>query len=87
MSAPSAENAAVAEPLERSRNRTRAGVAATIARGVAVGQLNKNVDVNALTATFSTFLFGNLIQARDGASVDELHNAISQMMLIWDGYK
>ncbi|MDO6409887.1 TetR/AcrR family transcriptional regulator [Pantoea phytobeneficialis] len=87
MSAPSAENAAVAEPLERSRNRTRAGVVATIERGVATEQLNKSVDVKALAAMFSTFLFGISIQARDGASLDELNKAITQMMWLWDSNK
>jgi AcrR family transcriptional regulator len=85
MSAPSAENAAVAAPLARSRDRTRAGVAATIARGVASGQLSQHANVDALTAMFSTFLFGISIQARDGVSIDELNSAITQMMQIWDG--
>ncbi|ERK16378.1 Transcriptional regulator, TetR family [Pantoea sp. AS-PWVM4] len=87
MSAPSAENTAVAEPLERSRNRTRAGVVATIERGVVTGQLNKSVDVKALAAMFSTFLFGISIQARDGANLDELNKAITQMMWLWDSNK
>ncbi len=58
MSAPSAENAAVAAPLARSRDRTRAGVAATIARGVASGELSQHANVDALTAMFSTFCLG-----------------------------
>jgi len=87
MSATSAEHAAVTEPLTRSRNRTRAGIAAAIERAVAAGELRPDVDVSALAASFSTFMFGLSIQARDGASIEELNKAISQMMWMWDANK
>ena len=84
MSATSAEHAAVTEPLTRSRDRTRAGISSAIARAVAAGELRPDVDVSALAASMSTFMFGLSIQARDGASIEDLNKAISQMMWVWD---
>ncbi|NIF02492.1 TetR/AcrR family transcriptional regulator [Pantoea sp. Acro-805] len=82
--ATSVENTAITEPLTRSRDRTRAGILTTIKRGIEAGELKKDVDVKALAASFSTFLFGLSIQARDGASIEELLSAITQIMQLWD---
>ncbi|RPD93194.1 TetR/AcrR family transcriptional regulator [Candidatus Pantoea deserta] len=87
LSATSAEHAAAAEPLTRSRIRTREGIAATIQRAVDSGELGKEVDVMALSTSFSTFLFGLSIQARDGATTEELNAAVSQIMRLWDASK
>lgn len=84
LSATSAQHASVAEPLIRSRNLTREGITATIQRGVDRGELSNNTDVIALAGSFSTFLFGLSIQARDGATLEELNSAISLMMRLWD---
>lgn len=48
------------------------------------GELNNNTDVIALAGSFSTFLFGLSIQARDGATLEELNSVISLMMRLWD---
>lgn len=84
LSATSAQHASVAEPLIRARNLTREGITATIQRGVDRGELSNNTDVIALAGSFSTFLFGLSIQARDGATLEELNGAISLMMRLWD---
>lgn len=84
LSAPSSENSSVAEPLARSRKRTRDGIAAVIQRAVDVGQLSHSVSATVLTNAFSTFLFGLSIQARDGATAGDLNEAITQMMHLWD---
>ncbi|WP_174263223.1 TetR/AcrR family transcriptional regulator [Cronobacter sakazakii] len=84
LSATSAQHASVAEPLIRSRNLTREGITATVQRGVDRGELSNNTDVIALAGSFSTFLFGLSIQARDGATLEELNSAISLMMRLWD---
>jgi len=87
MSATSSEHKAVAEPLMRSRERTRAGVIATIQRGIAAGELRDDANITPLAALFCGFLFGISIQARDGVSIEELHSAIAEIMQVWDGYR
>lgn len=84
MSAPSAENASVAEPLAKSRARTCAGIASTVQRGIESGELSAKTDVQALTTSFSAFLFGLSTLARDGATLSELNNAITAIMSLWD---
>lgn len=84
ISAASADQASVAEPLMCSRIRTREGIAATIARAVEKGELSRNTDVEALATAFSTFLFGLSIQTRDGATLEELNKSISLIMCLWD---
>lgn len=87
MSATSAEHAAIVEPLTRSRNRTRKGMSAAFQRAVDLGDLRKDTDVKTMATSFSTFLFGLSIQARDGANIDDLNAAITQMMRMWDSCK
>ncbi|PRD14438.1 TetR/AcrR family transcriptional regulator [Pantoea coffeiphila] len=84
MSATSAEHADVTEPLVCSRNRTSEGILAAFQRAADSGELKKGADVNALATLFTTFLFGLSIQARDGASLDQLNSAITQIMQLWD---
>lgn len=84
MSAPSPEHANVVEPLLRSRDRTRAGMTGAIQRAVEIGELREDTDVKALATAFSSFLFGVSIQARDGASIEELNGSITQVMRLWD---
>ncbi|ROR15132.1 TetR/AcrR family transcriptional regulator [Erwinia sp. JUb26] len=84
MSATSAEHADVVEPLARSRNRTSEGILSAFQRAVASGELKKETDVTTLAMLFTTFLFGISIQARDGASLDRLNSAITQIMQLWD---
>ena len=84
MSAPTAEHAAVAEPLTQSRARTRAGFVRCAQRGVAGGALSAGTDAAALAAVFDSFLSGVSIQARDGVGYAVLDAAITQILRVWD---
>ncbi|MPR02859.1 TetR/AcrR family transcriptional regulator [Pseudomonas sp. MAFF 212408] len=84
MSAPSLDNAQVAQALTHSRARTRAGILACVERGVSAGQLPATLDVEALATVFDGFLQGVSILARDNASHATLDSAITQVLLTWD---
>lgn len=84
LSATSSEHSSVAEPLARSRKRTRDGIAAVIQRAADTGEFRKGTSTAALTNVFSTFLFGLSIQARDGAAAEDLNEAVTEMMRLWD---
>ncbi|PHN30429.1 TetR/AcrR family transcriptional regulator [Pseudomonas sp. ICMP 460] len=84
MSAPSPENAQVAQALTHSRARTRAGILACVERGVSAGQLPATLNVEALATVFDSFLQGVSILARDNASHATLDAAITQVLLTWD---
>lgn len=84
MSAPSAENAAVTAPLMRSRERTRAGIAACVQRGVDSGELRADTDVRALATVFDAFLLGLATLARDGVRHALMDAAVGGVMAAWD---
>lgn len=84
MSAPSPELCTVTAPLTRSRARTRAGIKACIERGVANGELRRDVDQRALSTVFDSFLIGLSTLARDGVGIQAMDAAISQIMDVWD---
>ncbi|TBU71821.1 TetR family transcriptional regulator [Pseudomonas daroniae] len=84
MSAPSPELCTVTAPLTRSRARTRAGIKACIERGVASGELRRDVDPRALSTVFDSFLIGLSTLARDGVGIQAMDAAISQIMDVWD---
>ena len=84
MSAPTAEHAAVAEPLTQSRARTRAGFVRCVGRGVASGELSAGTDVASLAAVFDSFLSGVSILARDGVGDAVLDAAVTQILRVWD---
>lgn len=86
MSATSAGHAAVIEPLTKSRERTRAGIARNIQRGTDSGELSKKTDIIALTTSFDAFLLGLSTLARDGVSISDMNNSITTIMSIWDAY-
>ncbi|MBV4451721.1 MULTISPECIES: TetR/AcrR family transcriptional regulator [Pseudomonas] len=84
MSAPSPENARVADGLTQSRLRTRAGIVACVARAVRMGQLPDTINPAAMAAVFDSFLQGVSILARDNVPHATLDAAISQLLLTWD---
>lgn len=84
MSAPSPENARVADALTQSRLRTRAGIVACVERAVQAGQL-PNTTVPAVMATvFDSFLQGVSILARDDVPHKSIDAAITQLLMTWD---
>ena len=84
MSAPSPENARVADGLTQSRLRTRAGIVACVERAISAGQLPETINASAMAAVFDSFLQGVSILARDGVPHAAIDAAISQLLLTWD---
>ncbi|MEX5585652.1 TetR/AcrR family transcriptional regulator [Pseudomonas lurida] len=84
MSAPSPENARVAQGLTQSRLRTRAGLVACVERAMRTGQLPGTVNPTVMATVFDSFLQGVSILARDNVPHATLDAAISQLLLTWD---
>lgn len=84
MSAPSPENARVADGLTQSRLRTRAGIVACVERAVRMGQLPGTINPAVMAAVFDSFLQGVSILARDNVPHATLDAALNQLLLTWD---
>ncbi|TSD76094.1 TetR/AcrR family transcriptional regulator [Pseudomonas sp. KBS0710] len=84
MSAPSPENARVADALTQSRVRTRAGIVACVERGIRLGQLPGTTQAASMATVFDSFLQGVSILARDNVRFRDIDAAISQLLLTWD---
>jgi AcrR family transcriptional regulator len=84
MSAPSPENAHVAQALTHSRARTRAGIVACVERGVSGGELAFETNAVALAMVFDSFLQGISILARDAITIESIDAAITQVLRAWD---
>ncbi|WP_175650432.1 TetR/AcrR family transcriptional regulator [Pseudomonas sp. Marseille-P9899] len=84
MSAPSPENARVADALTQSRVRTRAGFVACVERGIRAGELPEGTDARVMAAVFDSFLQGVSILARDEVPHAVIDAAITQVMTTWD---
>lgn len=84
MSAPSPENARVANALTQSRLRTRAGIVACVERAVREGQLPETTEAAVTATVFDSFLQGVSILARDNVPHAILDAAISQLLVTWD---
>jgi len=84
MSAPSPENAHVAQALTHSRARTRAGIVACVERGVSEGLLAEDTNAAAMATVFNSFLQGISILARDDTPIENIDAAITQVMRTWD---
>jgi len=84
MSAPSQENAHVAQALTHSRARTRAGIVACVERGVSEGLLAEDTNAAAMATVFDSFLQGISILARDDMPIESIDAAITQVMRTWD---
>lgn len=84
MSAPSPENARVADALNQSRARTRAGIVACVERAISGGSLPDTLDAASMATVFDSFLQGLSIQARDNVPHAVIDAAIGQIMQTWD---
>ncbi|CAM2787678.1 MULTISPECIES: TetR/AcrR family transcriptional regulator [Pseudomonas] len=84
MSAPSPENARVADALTQSRARTRAGIVACVERAIRAGQLPDTLDAPVMATVFDSFLQGVSILARDDVAHATLDAAITQLMQTWE---
>lgn len=84
MSAPSPENARVADALTQSRVRTRAGILACVERAVRAGQLPEQTQAMVMASVFDSFLQGVSILARDNVPHAVINSAITQLLMTWD---
>jgi len=84
MSAPSPENARVADALNQSRRRTRAGIVACVERAMDNGQLPNTMEATVMATVFDGFLQGVSILARDNVPHAVIDGAITQLLLTWD---
>lgn len=84
MSAPSPENARVADALTQSRLRTRAGIVACVERGIRLGHLPAATHAPSMATVFDGFLQGVSILARDDVPHAAIDAAINQLLLTWD---
>ena len=84
MSAPSPENARVADTLTQSRLRTRAGMVACVERAMRAGQLPDSVNPAVMATVFDSFLQGVSILARDNVPHSVIDAAITQLLATWD---
>jgi hypothetical protein len=84
MGAASPTSAAVAEGLDRSRARTRAGLLSCVRRGMAQGELRADTQALVLATVFESFLSGLSTLARDGVKAKTLDASVTQIMALWD---
>ncbi len=84
MSAPSPENARVADALTHSRLRTRAGILACVERAVRKGKLPDTTNAAVMATVYDSFLQGVSILARDNIPHAVIDGAITQLLSTWD---
>ena len=54
--------------------------------GMQQGELTENTDIQAMTDFYTTLLQGMTIQARDGATLEQLENVVKMAMKNWDHF-
>ena len=84
MSAPSPDNARVAQALTQSRMRTRAGIVANVERAIRSRQLPPQTQAVVMATVFDSFLQGVSILARDDVPHAVIDAAITQLLVTWD---
>ncbi len=83
----SPENRHLRAWLAKEREANYALLQACVERAITAGELLRGTNADALASVFNTFLVGLSTQARDGASLASLEEAISQLMGLWDARK
>jgi AcrR family transcriptional regulator len=78
------ENERVRDYVADYRREAHEALRDRMERGVAEGDLPPHTDTEALTAFYSTVLEGLSIQARDGATREQLEAIVSSAMAAWD---
>jgi AcrR family transcriptional regulator len=78
------ENRRIAEYLAGWRRKTTATLRARLAHGIEDGDVPASADVDALAAYFNTLLEGLSIEARDGASREQLDRTIDCAIAAWE---
>lgn len=78
------QNSEIGEFTANLRRSDAADLAARLSQGVADGELPPDTDVGRIAAFYNTVLYGLSIQARDGATLDELQSIVDCAMSGWD---
>lgn len=82
--APTPDNEELRSHLAALRRETHRLIRARLERGVADGDIDARVDLEALAAYLNTVHEGLSIQARDGTSRDELHAVVTCALAGWE---
>jgi AcrR family transcriptional regulator len=78
------QNKEVRDHLARHRGDSRVALKARIARGIAEGDVPETADAGRIGGFYATLLEGLSIQARDGASRQDLEAIIDGAMAAWE---
>ncbi|MFE7659748.1 TetR/AcrR family transcriptional regulator [Streptomyces celluloflavus] len=81
MRAPGEEHTGVRAAVAARREADRVRIRACVERGVAVGELD--ADVDGATTMIHSFLLGLSTQLRDGVAAATLHTAVDVLLLNW----
>ncbi|GAA3090004.1 TetR family transcriptional regulator C-terminal domain-containing protein [Streptosporangium carneum] len=77
------ESAEVEEAMRALRQATKAGIGARIAEDVAAGLRPEDTDVDSMAAFYAAAIQGMSVQARDGATREQLERVADLAMLAW----
>lgn len=80
----SAETKVLRDLLKTCRDEDRERLLGRIRTGIKTGELPAALDADRLASFMMTVLYGLSIQARDGATLDELESTIDLAMVAWD---
>ena len=80
----SQENVALQTQLKERRYQTREKIYRRIVEGQKAGEISEDADLNHLTDFYCTILQGMTIQARDGASLEDLELIVKYAIKAWD---
>jgi AcrR family transcriptional regulator len=87
LSACTEESKAISAPLAEARALNRAGIVACVERAIADGELPETVTADALASVYDSFMLGISVLARDGVPFEQIDDAVTQVMALWDGLR
>lgn len=77
-------NSQIQTQLLSKRNHTKAKIYQRLAQGQTNAEISASTDVQVMTDFYVTILQGMTIQARDGASIEQLENVVKTALKSWD---
>jgi AcrR family transcriptional regulator len=80
----STESAMLRDLLKECRDQDRERLLGRVRSSIASGELPARLDAEHLASFMMTVLYGLSIQARDGATLDELQSTVDLAMRAWD---
>ncbi|NEE04424.1 TetR/AcrR family transcriptional regulator [Phytoactinopolyspora halotolerans] len=80
----SEKNVGIRDHLAQLRRQTVAAIEARLRRAQSEAELRPDVDVSAVAAFLGTVLHGMAVEARDGASKEQLDSIVESAMTAWD---